>query len=440
MSSSKLSRFLLNLGSLAGFFFAFMIGILLTYLWIDSNVLSPIDEEDKSQKPFIIEKGWNIKTISDNLEEQGVVKNGWAVYYLSRLSKKTENDQLKILPGEYLVSRSQSPKEVLDKILSGDIVYHEVRLVEGYTIAQLPALIAHTTLASETEVLSTLRDREFLARLGVPSNTLEGYLFPETYKFARPETVQRMLARIYNEGKKRIPQEFYQRAVDLGFTFHQILTLASVIEKETGQANERSLIASVFHNRLRIGMPLQSDPTVIYGIKNFNGNITKADLSRPGPYNTYLNTGLPPTPICNPGLEAIRAALYPEDTEFLYFVSKNDGSHQFSATYKEHRKAVNKYQRRRRGKAKPKKVKKPKKPEPKPVEVEKPKTKKKVTKPKPKKKAKKEKSRRWKPLSQIDPVKPREGGEEDQDPKSRKRSPKVVDPADVLRELGQEID
>ena len=186
-------------------------------------------------------------------------------------------------------------------------------------------------------------------KLSIPSLTPEGFIFPETYSFSRPVTAHEIVERIVEEGRKRLDERlkgWKERGQQLGFNPYQVLVLASIIEKETGKPEERGVISSVFHNRLRIAMPLQSDPTVIYGIQNFDGNLTKEHLKTPGPYNTYLNTGLPPTPICNPGLDAIKAAVYPEDTDYLYFVGKGDGSHQFSATYKEHQRAVDNFQRR----------------------------------------------------------------------------------------------
>ena len=155
--------------------------------------------------------------------------------------------------------------------------------------------------------------------------------------------VKRMVAEWKTQLDSKIPG-WRERASELGFSTIQMMTLASIIEKETGDKNERAIISSVFHNRMRIGMPLQSDPTVIYGKKDFTGNLTKEDLKTPTPYNTYINTGLPPTPICNPGIESIKAALFPQDTDFLYFVARGNGTHQFSAMYKDHVAAVNQFQ------------------------------------------------------------------------------------------------
>ena len=183
---------------------------------------------------------------------------------------------------------------------------------------------------------------------GVPADSLEGYLFPETYHFGKFTTEATLVKIMIDTFKERaLKKEFLQRARKIGFTYHEIITLASLIEKETGKDSERKQISSVFHNRLKKNMPLQTDPTVIYAIENFDGNIRKRDLKIDSPYNTYRYKGLPPGPIASPGLKSIVAALYPEKTTNLYFVSRQDGSHQFSATLNEHNRAVQKYQLRR---------------------------------------------------------------------------------------------
>lgn len=339
-------RYFTKLGGFSIYILAFAVGALGTYLWLHSNFFAPYDRGQTATKTFEIEKGWNIKKISRKLEENGLIKNWWSVYYLSRIKAQAGGEKnFKILSGEYALSPSQTPAEILSKVLNGEVIYYEVTIPEGTTDAELPQLLTKTGIVSLEDVVSVLNDKQLLSSLNIPAPTLEGYLFPETYRFTRADTALTMINQMAQEGAKRRTKEMYERAIELGFTFHQILTLASIIEKETGAAEERPKISSVFHNRLKLNMPLQSDPTVIYGIENFNGNLTKDDLAQPGPYNTYVNVGLPPTPICNPGSDAILAALYPEETEFLYFVAKGDGTHAFSASYEQHRKAVDQYQR-----------------------------------------------------------------------------------------------
>jgi UPF0755 protein len=188
---------------------------------------------------------------------------------------------------------------------------------------------------------------QYVSSLGIEADSLEGYLFPDSYllsKDLKPEDVIEAMVRRF---RRVYTSQYSERAKELGFSDHEILTLASMIEKESAIPSEKLLVSGVYHNRLKRNMMLYSCPTVIYGIKDFNGNLTKRDLARYSPYNTYLIRGLPPGPICNPGKEAIEAALYPATTEYLYFVSKNDGSNHFSSTLKEHNIAVWKYQKGR---------------------------------------------------------------------------------------------
>lgn len=213
-------------------------------------------------------------------------------------------------------------------------------------MAQIAETAGQQGVADSQEVSRLLRDRAFISALGIRAETLEGYLYPDTYKFPRGAKAKDVLAAMVERLRQVYGPELQARAHDLKMTQHQVLTLASVIEKETGVNEEREEISAVFHNRLKKGIPLQSDPTVIYGLPAFDGNIRKKDLSSPSPYNTYRVAGLPPGPIANPGIDAIRAALYPSNSRALYFVSKNDGTHQFSSTLAEHNEAVEKYQKR----------------------------------------------------------------------------------------------
>jgi len=218
---------------------------------------------------------------------------------------------------------------------------------EGLTCAEIAARFAAAGFGTAAEFHAACVDPELLARVGLEQGDLEGYLFPETYQWHRGMTAHALVARMVAAMEAVWTPERSQAAQALNLTRHQALTLASIIEKETGDTAERAMISGVFHNRLRRGMRLQSDPTVIYGVTPFDGNLTRAHLETDTPYNTYTRAGLPPGPIANPGLASIDAALHPADTEALYFVSRNDGSHQFSATVEEHNRAVDRYQRRR---------------------------------------------------------------------------------------------
>lgn len=256
-----------------------------------------------------------------------------------------QGEQNHIQAGEYRFSPSMPPRDILEALTSGMAVLYTVTIPEGYRITDIAGLLEAKGLVDKPTFIEATRNRELLESLHIPSGSLEGYLYPETYKFSKAGGARRIVQTLLDTFKERVLQpERVQQAEAMQFTFHEIITLASLIEKETGLGKERKLISSVFHNRLAKNMRLQTDPTVIYAMVNFDGNIRKKDLSIDSPYNTYKHFGLPPGPIASPGLESIQAALDPEETDFLYFVSRKDGSHQFSTNYKDHVRAVQKYQ------------------------------------------------------------------------------------------------
>ncbi len=259
---------------------------------------------------------------------------------------KWHEAEKRIRPGEYALSPSMAPREILAWLLDGHVVLHAVTIPEGYTMVQIAEVLAQQHITDRNEFLRLGRDPEFLRTLGVTAETVEGYLFPDTYRFPRPSPAKDVIRAMVEQLGRVFNHEFRARSLDMNLTPHEVLTLASVIEKETGVVEERPQISSVFHNRLKKRIPLQSDPTVIYGLTEFDGNLRKKDLSHPSPYNTYRWVGLPPGPIASPGAQSIRAALYPAPSAYLYFVSRNDGTHQFSTTLVEHNKAVEKYQKR----------------------------------------------------------------------------------------------
>lgn len=258
---------------------------------------------------------------------------------------KTRAIDRKIRPGEYELDASMSPQDILTKLLAGRVVLHPVTIPEGYSLTQIAEVLAAQQVTDTKEFTKLVRDRAFISTLGIEADSLEGYLFPETYSFAKG-TKAREVIKAMVDGLHRVwGAELQEQAARMKMSLHQVLTLASVIEKETGAKDERELIAAVFHNRLRKKIPLQSDPTVIYGLPAFDGNIHKRDLSVMSPYNTYRVQGLPPGPIASPGAHSLRAALFPAQASYLYFVSRNDGTHQFSSTLAEHNQAVEKYQK-----------------------------------------------------------------------------------------------
>jgi UPF0755 protein len=294
------------------------------------------------QKQIVVPRGATFNQVAQILDAAGVLRSPTRFSLMARLLKVTGRVQA----GEYEVSTSMLPQVILGKLVTGDVIRYRLVVPEGYTVRQIAARLFELGISQDEEAfLTTAFAADTAARLGIKGKGVEGYLFPDTYLFSKGlppiEIIQTMVARfqqVYGPASVR-------RAAELGMTDKQIVTLASIIEKETGAPAERPLISAVFHNRLKRGMPLCSDPTVIYGIKDFDGNLRKRDLQRMTPYNTYVIHGLPPGPIASPGEAAISAALYPAQVDYLYFVSRNDGTHQFSSTLREHNEAVWRYQK-----------------------------------------------------------------------------------------------
>lgn len=294
--------------------------------------------------PIEIQPGTGLNEVASDLQRAGVVRSALVVKLLARW--KQQGGQIQA--GNYRFSDPATPGEVLDRLVQGDVEKVSLTIPEGFTLQQIIARTAEKGFGQQQRLSELAHDAAFIDSLGLKADSLEGYLFPETYLFApgidEKALLQMMVAQFRNYADLKLEKE----AETLGLNLHEWLTLASIIEKETGIVAEMPLISSVFHNRLKRNIPLQTDPTVIYGIKNFDGNITRKHLKTPTPYNTYLIRGLPPGPIASPGLAALEAAVRPAKSKFLYFVARGDGGHQFSKTLKEHNAAVRKYQLRRR--------------------------------------------------------------------------------------------
>ncbi len=250
----------------------------------------------------------------------------------------------RIQAGEYLLSGAMTPKQILEKMVSGKTFLHKITIPEGYSLKEIAAAFAGAGLVSESLLLSAARDPQLCHGWKIETDTAEGYLFPDTYYFPKGVSTEKILSTMIQRFRQVFTPEMEQQAKKAGFSIHQVVTLASIIEKETGSDSERPIVSSVFHNRLKYRMRLESDPTVIYGLDHFDGNITRQHLTKPTPYNTYTRHGLPPGPISSPGAKSLMAAVYPAQSEFLFFVSRQDKTHQFSRTWDEHLTAVRKYQ------------------------------------------------------------------------------------------------
>ena len=284
--------------------------------------------------------GASLKSVSRELAAGGLFAEGRSFWFLGRALRKAGS----IRAGTYRLETPLTPLELLDKLGRGDVVPAEILFVEGSTFRQWLA-----ELDRDADVKHTLAGRsdiEIASLLGIAEGSPEGWLFPDTYRFSPGSSDLDILRRAHAEMVRRLDEAWAARDPNLPLvTAYQALILASIIEKETGLAAERPLIASVFANRLRKGMRLQTDPTVIYGMgERYDGNIRRKDLTTDTPWNTYTRDGLPPTPIAMPGEESLRAAMHPAPSDFLYFVARGDGSHVFSTTLEQHNRAVARYQ------------------------------------------------------------------------------------------------
>jgi UPF0755 protein len=279
--------------------------------------------------------------VANNLVTAGILRDTQGFIFASYL----KGAHKKIKAGEYELSPAMAPAEILDILVEGRIKYYTVRVPEGSNLREIAAAVEKAGLAAEKDFLNKVENRAFIASLGFPDETLEGYLFPDTYYFRKNAAVEEIIIKMADRFKKIYEEQFAETARSRRMTMKAVVTLASIIEKESSNPLEMPLVSAVFHNRLRIGMPLQSDPTVIYGLGDFKGALTRAHLKKFSLYNTYLRHGLPPSPIASPGKTALRAALNPVDVDYLYFVSRNDGTHEFSRTLEEHNRAVWIYQK-----------------------------------------------------------------------------------------------
>lgn len=323
-----------------------LLGMLLAAAFVFSGLLGyfaikPL-ELQATPIDFTIKAGSTLRSASREIEEAGVALPAWQFTLLGRALGKAA----KIKAGSYRVTEGITPMALLEKLTRGDVTQAEIVLLEGWTFRQMRAAFdAHPHLRHDT---SALTERQIMDQLGIEGSA-EGRFFPDTYLFAKGSSDLEVFKRSYRKMEKVVVAEWEGREANLPYASpYEALIMASIVEKETGQSEDRAQIASVFVNRLKKGMLLQTDPTVIYGLgENFDGNLRKRDLQMDGPYNTYTRAGLPPTPIAMPGQASIHATLHPARTDLFYFVARGDGSSQFSRTLDDHNRAVTKYQLRK---------------------------------------------------------------------------------------------
>jgi len=310
--------------------------------WLAYFAYTPVPVPPQSRQ-FNIDQGKSLRGVAAQFRKAGLIRERWSFIVMARGMGVAED----IKAGSYEVGEAVTPNDLLDKIVRGEFSQSEIRFTEGWTFRQVrAALNQHPSVKHETV---TMTDAEILQKLGSTEKSPEGWFFPDTYRFSAGTSDLTLLRQAHDKMQLRLTDQWERRAKNLPLrNAYEALILASIVEKETGRNDERDMVAAVFVNRLKRGMRLQTDPTIIYGLgESFDGNLRRRDLLTDGIYNTYMRSGLPPTPIAMPGEEAIEATLNPAQAKVLYFVSRGDGSHQFSSTLVEHNQAVNKFQRSR---------------------------------------------------------------------------------------------
>lgn len=337
-------KFLLVLSSFSIFIIAIgLVTFVFGYQFLKTGV-----SDNKSEVIFDVGPNQSFSMVADHLEENQLIKNKWL--FVKYAQFKGAQSKLKV--GEYSLNQTMTPDQIIAVIISGKSVARKITVIEGANIFDIAELIEKNKIASKTEFLELVKNKVFIEKvLGEKLPSLEGYLFPETYQFTKFDKLEDVVSQMVKRFLKNWSQyeaEAKLRVNTQNWSRNKIITFASIVEKETGYEKDRPLVSSVFHNRLSKNMKLQTDPTVLYGLsmeQNRNvKNITKADLLRPTKYNSYTNFGLPPTPISNPGKNAIESTLNPMTSKYLYFVSRNDGTTAFSESLDQHNSAVKSFQ------------------------------------------------------------------------------------------------
>lgn len=332
----KMPRFT---GRISRYVILFFAVIVLFFVLLINYSTSSIDK--KNMDVLIdIPTGSSFLKVTEILNQAGLIKSRIFFYSLTII----KNARRHIRAGEYEFNTSLTPSAMIDKLLHGEIKIHKVIIREDISLRDIAALLDKEKLINKDDFFGLASDEDFLESLNIKADSIEGYLFPETYFFDRSMSTRQIMKIMVSQFWKKVTPEMIKRAGELGFNTHQFITFASIIGKESGDDAEKPIISAVFHNRLKKKMRLQSDPTAVYDLDNFDGKILRSHLRRISHYNTYIIKGLPPGPIANPGLTSLKAVLYPTDVNYLYFVSKKDGTHYFSNSLAEHNEAIKRYQ------------------------------------------------------------------------------------------------
>jgi UPF0755 protein len=324
------------------FSFCILAGILVAGFLFIVYATSPVDDH-QTTVTVEIPIGSGFRQIVQILDNAGLIKN--KVFFSGLAVFKRAHKH--IHAGEYEFTTAMTPAEIIEKLVKGLVKAYKVTIPEDLTIRDIAARLSANKLIDEKEFYALTRDKAFLQSLNIRSASVEGFMFPNTYNFTRSMGAREIIKAMVNQFWKSYTPDLRKRAQELGWTTEKVVILASLIGKESGFKDEKNLIAAVFHNRLRQGMKLQSDPTAVYDLDDFDGAVKKGHLKRQSPYNTYIIDGLPPGPIANPGIDSIRAALFPASVDYLYFVSNRSGSHLFSSSFRSHQNAIHYYQHAR---------------------------------------------------------------------------------------------
>jgi UPF0755 protein len=322
-----------------------IIGSFAVFIHYSSTPINPYGNKDVVVL-VDIPTGSGFVKITEILNKAGLIKSRFLFYCLALTKRATRS----IRAGEYEFSDSMTPGAVIDKLLHGEIKCYQITIPEDFTTKEIAERLAEHKLIDEETFMELAVDSAFLKTLGIKAKSIEGYLFPNTYSFDRSMSTRQIMKIMHSQFLKRVTPEMVERAEELGLDTNQFVTFASIVGKESGNQAEKPMISAVFHNRLKKRMPLQSDPTAVYDLEDFSGKVRRSHLKRKSPYNTYIIRGLPPGPIANPGIDSLNATLNPAKVNYLYFVSKKDGSHYFSSSLDMHNQATNRYRNNKRKK------------------------------------------------------------------------------------------
>ena len=313
-------------------------------MWRFLSGFAPLDPKDTRQIEIEIPHGMSAAQIGDLLQRKGIIRSRTAFLWSAQL----KGVAAKLKSGKYLLSPSMSLSQILRILTLGKVKMVKFSVPEGLTVEQIADLWRLKGFGTAEEFVRAAHDRALLTSYGINARSAEGYLFPETYMISEGTSAREMVSSMIRLFRRRVTPDLIKEGRRRGFNLHQIVTLASIIEKEARLDEERPIISAVFHRRLKLGWKLEADPTVRYALGLPSRALTSDDLKVNSPYNTYLHPGLPPGPICNPGFKSIEAAVNPADVDYLYFVAKGDGSHIFSRTYSEHIRAIAQIKKDRR--------------------------------------------------------------------------------------------